>query len=245
MRLSSFLIIGLLAAGSGCAPSVTPSAVARSPVPANDSAEGLVRQGHDAERRGDSVRAEQYWSLALKAGASPQDVLPALLRVCVAGSRLRAATNYAEPYLRNHPEAKELRYLVATLHVSLGQERAARLHLEKLLKEDATFSDAHYLLGILDQASEDQESALLHFRQYLALARHGEHAPEVRSRIAEIQVSDEMRARGSVALAVTAPQGDLPFAEMLPDDSSLFDERGPRTTESPRGRSTEPHQEKP
>lgn len=245
MRLSSFLIIGLLAGGSGCAGGVTPTAVAQAPLPSKDSAEGLVRQGEDAERRGDSVRAEQYWSLALNAGASPQKVLPALLRVCVAGSRLRAAANYAEPYLRNHPEAKELRYLVATLHVSLGQERAARLHLEKLLKEDATFSDAHYLLGILDQASEDQESALLHFRQYLALARHGEHAPEVRSRIAEIQIADEMRAKGSVALAVPTPHGELPFAEMLPSESSLFDERGPRVGAPTEVRSSVPSQEQP
>jgi tetratricopeptide (TPR) repeat protein len=245
MRFSSFFIIGFLAGGSACAPSVTPAAFARPPLPARDSAEGLLRQGNDAERHGDSVRAEQYWSLALNAGASHQEVLPALLRVCIAGSRLRAAVNYAEPYLRNHPEAKELRYLVATLHVSLGQERPARLHLEKLLKEDTTFSDAHYLLGILDQASEDPEAALLHYRQYLALARHGEHAPEVRTRIAEIQISDEMRARGSIALTAPVPRGDLPFAEMQPDDSSLFDERGPRMSEPPQGSSTEPRQEEP
>lgn len=245
MRFSSFLIIGLLAGVGGCARSVTPTTVAQAPLPAKDSAEGLVRQGEDAERRGDSVRAEQYWSLALNAGASPQKVLPALLRVCVAGSRLRAAANYAEPYLRNHPEAKELRYLVATLHVSLGQERAARLHLEKLLKEDVTFSDAHYLLGILDQASEDPESALLHFRQYLAVARHGEHAPEVRSRIADIVVADEMRAKGSLVLAAPTSHGELPFADMLPDDTSPFDERGPRTDTPIDIRSSVPSQGQP
>lgn len=219
------LAAALLAGLSSCARSAAPADVA-DPRPATvGTPDALVMQGQNAERRGDSVRAEQYWSLALHAGADPRRVLPGLLRVCVAGSRLRAALNHAEPHLRNHPGDATLRYLVATLHVSLNQERTARLHLERLLQEPAAFPDAHYLLGTLDQSSGDLESALSHYRRYLELARYGEHAREVRSRIVEMQI--EAGARTS------------------PDANALFDERGPRMDAPTEGRTLTPTEQRP
>ena len=43
-----------------------------------------------------------------------------LVRVCIASSRLRAALGHAEPFLRRHPDAWQLRYLVAAIHLALG-----------------------------------------------------------------------------------------------------------------------------
>ena len=186
----------LLAAGmllvtlAGCS-SVTPEArVAPPPSSSAEQAQALFQRGREAAQRGDSVRAEQYLSLALERGYDAERVLPVLLRVCLASSRLRAALDHAEPYLRDHPEAEALRYLVATIHAGLGQTDEARLALEQLLRTNPNNADAHYLLGILDA---DASSARAHFRSYLDVAPRGEHAAEVRSRLAELAIREESR----------------------------------------------------
>jgi tetratricopeptide (TPR) repeat protein len=158
----------------------------------------LFQRGQDAARRGDSVRAEQYLSLAVDRGYDLERALPLLLQVCLSSSRLRAALDHAEPYLRDHPDAEALRYLVATIHVGLGQTSEARVELEQLLRANADSSDAHYLLGVLD-SDGDVDSARAHFRTYLDVAPKGERAPEVRSRLAELSIREEqhLTARGT------------------------------------------------
>ena len=119
---------------------------------------------------------------------------PLLLKVCLSSSRLRAALTHAEPYLRDHPEDDALRYVVAIVHMGLGKTAEARLDLIELLHHDEQNADAHLLLGILDSRT-DVISARDHFRSYLALAPHGDHAGEARSRLAELAILDAERAR--------------------------------------------------
>lgn len=189
-----FALLGAL----GCA-STTPNLPPAANVTfRDDEAASLFQRGQAAARRGDSVRAEQYLSLAIDRGYDVERALPLLLQVCLSSSRLRSALDHAEPYLRDHPDAEALRYLVATIHVGLAQTSEARVELEQLLRANADSSDAHYLLGVLD-SDGDVDSARTHFRAYLDVAPKGERAPEVRSRLAELAIREEqhLTARGA------------------------------------------------
>jgi len=153
----------------------------------NDSAVKLFQQGQEAARNGDTLRAEQYLSLALEAGFDQRRILPLMLKVCLQSSRLRSALDHAEPYLLQHPEDRTLRYLVATIYSSLGQIDEARLNLEELLRSDAKNADAHYLLGILEVKSAPGDAAD-HLHAYLSLAPEGIRSAEVKSRLIELEV---------------------------------------------------------
>jgi tetratricopeptide (TPR) repeat protein len=157
--------------------------------------------GRSAAARGDTVRAEQYLSLAIERGLNQREVLPLLLEVCVTGARLRAALNHAEPYLRDHPDDFALRYLVANIELGLGETEAARMELERITREHPRHADAHYLLGVLALDSSP-ESARAYFQKYLELAPDGEHAGEARGRLAELSFRNQ---NGEVAMNARAP----------------------------------------
>jgi hypothetical protein len=143
-----------------------------------------------AAQRGDSVRAEQYLALAIDQGADRRRVMPVLLGACLSSSHLRAALNHAKPYLLDHPEDDALRYLVATIHLGLGQLVAARQELGLLLQRDGGNPDAHYLLGILD-AAVSIESARAHFLEAIAHSKDTEQKTEIRSRLAELSLREQ------------------------------------------------------
>lgn len=196
-RLSARLGLGvsaiaLLLVGCGAASEPKPAA----PTASGDTrdATAYFADGRAAAERGDAIRAEQYLSLALAQGYEPSVVIPLLLEVCIAGSHLRAALNHAEPYLRQHPDDQQLRYLIATIHLGLGQQEEARTDLEQLLRANPNYADAHFLLGVLSSDS-DEDEARTHFLRCLELAPKGEHAPEVRSRLSEMAVHDDRAAR--------------------------------------------------
>jgi predicted Zn-dependent protease len=162
----------------------------------HQDAQRLFGLGLQAARAGDSIRAEQYLSLAIDAGFDTKIALPLMLKVCLEGSRLRSALDHAEPYLLQHSEDHALRYLVATIHLSLGQIDAARLNLEELLRVDTSNADAHYLLGTMELSSSPSDSAE-HLRTYLRLAPKGGRAAEVKSRLIELQVRAAQSAPNS------------------------------------------------
>lgn len=210
-RLSVTAIALFLA---GCGAANDPKIAAPSANADTRDAAAFFADGREAADRGDAIRAEQYLSLALAQGYEPSVAIPLLLQVCIAGSHLRAALNHAEPYLRQHPNDQRLRYLVATIHLGLGQQEEARTDLEQLLRANADYADAHFLLGVLETDGDENE-ARSHFLRCLELAPKGEHAPEVRSRLSEMTVHDERASR-------VVRQSDS-------------DERGPSFEDQPRG----------
>lgn len=161
----------------------------------------LFELGRRAAERGDGVRAEQYLSLALERGYSEARVLPLLLRVCIAGSRLRAALDHAEPYLRQHPEEDALRLLVASIHLGLSQREQARAELDLLLRRNPDFAEALFLRAVL-LTSSDAEAARTDLRAYLDAAPGGAHAAEARSRLSEIAL---LEPNGQASLEEVAP----------------------------------------
>ena len=176
----------------GCGESaLAPPASPSSDTSVSDATE-LFRRGQQAASQGDTVRAEQYLTMALERGFDEKKVLLVMLRACLSSNRLRAALDHAERYLREHPDEQSLRYLVATLHLSLGQLEQARIDLTHLVRVNSKNANAHYLLGVLESAGTNPERAGEHFRTYLELASSGEHAAEVRSRLTDLAVRAEL-----------------------------------------------------
>jgi len=177
-----------------------PSCGTATPVPragpgadTTDSTE-LFRRGQAAAKQGDTVRAEQYLSMALERGFDDKKVLPIMLHVCLSSNRLRAALNHAERYLREHPDDQNLRYLAATIQLGLGQTEQAQIALNHLLRINSKNANAHYLLGVLESAGSGPTRANQHFLEYLRLAPDGEHAAEVRSRLTDLDVRANLDA---------------------------------------------------
>ena len=135
---------------------------------------------------GDTLRAEQYALLAMRQGYPEERVIVTLVQACLASSRLRAALVYAEPFLRRHPEHVRLRYLVATVQLGLGHATAAERELQRVSARRPELAEAHYLGGVIARdAFDDPAEARTRFERYLALAPHGEHAPELLAWLSE------------------------------------------------------------
>jgi tetratricopeptide (TPR) repeat protein len=186
--IATLALVATTVVGCASAPKSDPANQA-DPITERRSAEELLARGQAAANRGDVTRAEQYFALAIEKGADPQKVMPLLLRACLSNSHLRTALNHAEPYLLEHPEDRALRYLVATIHLSLGQVEAARRELGLLLLQDKDRSDAHYLLGIIESSSNVAE-ARRHFEAALETSKDGEQKIELRSRLAELRLRE-------------------------------------------------------
>ena len=149
------------------------------------------------------MRAEQYLELAIDKGYDRRRALPVLLSVCLSSGRLRAALNYAEPELRLRPDDAELRYLVASIHLGLGQREEARDELEQLLRSHPNQTAALYLLGLVEADDfGENTSAREYFQRYLSEAPRGIHAREVRNRLGGLD------ARRAAASTTTTPALD-------------------------------------
>jgi hypothetical protein len=198
VSIGLYVLLSALLGGCAAGPSPEPS----TPVASRSerhAAEDLLSKGREAAQRGDAVRAEQYLALAIEQGADRRRVMPVLLGACLSSSHLRAALNHAGPYLLEHPEDDALRYLVATIHLGLGQLVAARRELGLLLQRDDKNPDAHYLLGILD-ASVNIEDARAHFLEAIAHSKDTEQQTEIRSRLAELRLRERQADHADAAL---------------------------------------------
>ena len=158
-------------------------------------------------RAGDSVRAEQYLAAALDSGADPNTALLPLLKLCIQASRLEAAAQYAEIYLKDVTAQRELEMLLGGLFITLDQSEKAILHLSRVTKQYPNHALAHFLLGrLLREQERDVELADQHFRAYLKLEPEGNDSGEAR---------DSLLRRPSE----TEPLPDLSQADPPRDDS--------------------------
>lgn len=145
------------------------------------SPDKLVERGKMFASVGDYTRASQYLSAALDAGATPEHVLPALMRVYIVSGRYRLAIQTGEQYLTKKPEDVALRYLLGTLYAAVGKTDSAKEQLERVLQTQPKHAEAHYALAVLlRDAESDLVGADYHFRQYLKLEPNGTHADEAR-----------------------------------------------------------------
>jgi tetratricopeptide (TPR) repeat protein len=141
----------------------------------------LIARGRAFASVGDYTRAEQYLAAALEAGADPKEVLPTLIKVCVADKRYRVAIDYAEPVLKKRPRDHRLRFVVASLYTAIGEPRIAREHMLLVIEEHPDHAEVHYALAVLLKNEEgDPVKADHHFREYLRIKPQGPHAEEAR-----------------------------------------------------------------
>jgi tetratricopeptide (TPR) repeat protein len=194
--LVPFVPLALLGSTLACSRSTS---APRAADDARPSAADLFALGRAAARAGDATRAEQYLLASLAEGYDPAAALPVLLRVCVSQRRLRAALDHAERHLRQAPAGPELRYLVATLRIGVGETDSARAELERLATGAPESAPAHFLLGAL-LSSSDRARARGHLERYLELRPDGPRAAEAR----------EALARLAAAAPAALPGGEAP-----------------------------------
>lgn len=190
MALRMLTMVVVLGTGLGCGHAPPPDEERPSQDPVNDvEATELFRQGLGMAGAGDLTRAEQYIGAAMVRGYPEERALPVLIRVCVAGSRLRAAVTYAEPYLDRNPNDASLRLVVASLYLGLEEPVKARRHLEQVLSVSPDEPEAHYLMALLlrDEVG-DARAAKQHFARYLELAPTGDHHEEVTHALSRIEL---------------------------------------------------------
>ncbi len=177
------------------------------PVQRTPGGSEAFKKGREALLRGDHTRAEQYLKLALDEGYAPDETVLLLVHACLSSSRFRAALNYAEPHLQNHPEDKALRYLVATVHLGLGHREDGLRHLNLLAEQDPNYPDTYFLRGAA-RWNEGDRGAATDFEKYLSLAPEGRHAAEVRSHLSDIRLALREPQKLEWAEVTHEPEGD-------------------------------------
>ena len=190
------MLLSLCLTACGAAPTATPATSQTDP---GAAAQALFDRGMQLEKEGDSVRAEQYLAGALREGYDWEQALPPLLRVCLTGSRLRAALNYATPYVKAHPDAVWLRYLISTVYLGLGQPVKAREHLLAIEGKAPYQARTQYLLGQTEwEGFENEAAAAAHYREYLRIEPSGLNSREVREWLTQ---HSEASAQSSAGIA--------------------------------------------
>jgi tetratricopeptide (TPR) repeat protein len=186
-----YLVIALTVALGACA--------ARSAAPehpyAGVTAEQLYERGRAFDGAGDSIRAEQYYAAALERGHAPDELLPALVRVCVSSARYGAALRWAMRLRDRHPEAWRLQFLVAALHTALGEDAAARSALEQVVGRWPAQPEPHFALAELYARTGDGDRARRHYDTYLDHRPRGPHALEARAGLQAIEAAERERRR--------------------------------------------------
>ncbi len=177
----SLSLAALVALGACASRQGVPEAPTTDPM-ANVTPQQLYTAGMQLARAGDLVRAEQYLVASMQRGAPEARVMPQLVSVCVQASRFRAAVGYANPYLEAHPHDWRLRYLVGTILAGLDEYQSARRHIERVLVENDTHAEAHYLLAtMLRERFNDPTGADVHYRRYVEIEPTGAHVEEARA----------------------------------------------------------------
>lgn len=179
------ITVGALLAASAvaCAPSpVNKRIEAAQAVDQERTPEKLEERGRLFYEMRDLMRAEQYLAAALNEGADPKRVLPLFMKVAVAQQHFRVALEYGERFLSRDPNNVELRFVVATLYLSVGDNKSGRRHLERIIADAPDSPDAHYVMAVLARDTEgDPVGADKHFREYLRIVPEGPHAEEARA----------------------------------------------------------------
>jgi tetratricopeptide (TPR) repeat protein len=142
----------------------------------------LLDRGKAFANIGDSTRAEQYYAAAIAEGGNESAIVPLLLSVCLGDGRYRAAIEYAEQYLKRHPNDLRVRFVLGTIYEAVGDSASARTNLQAVVEAHPEDSDAHYALAILARDGDhDPVAADSHFREYLRLNPRGPHAEEAQA----------------------------------------------------------------
>jgi len=169
----------------GCGAAVHERSKTASRSPLKDPAL-LLEQGDAFAADGDFTRAEQYFAAARAAGATSKQVLPRLLKACIASGDLRLASEYAETELSRRPDDAHLRFVTGALHANIGDRLEARKHFVQAATELDGDPTVQFSVGAFFRDDiKDKVAADPYFRAYLTLAPTGEHAAEAKASLME------------------------------------------------------------
>lgn len=164
----------------------------KSPPPADPiaavSAAELRAKGLAYARRGDLIRAQQYLSAAHQKGFDERVVLPEIVKICLAASRLRAALAFAEPYLIRNPGDAGMSYVVGTIHLALGNVQEASAHLNGALRPEKIMIDAAYSLALIAKDHHRPQEARQYLEHYLRVRPEGRYATRAKHMLAELNL---------------------------------------------------------
>ena len=152
------------------------------------SAGQLRVKGLAFARRGDLTRAQQYLSAAKLKGFDERIVVPEIVKVCIAASRLRAALAHAEPYLQRHPDDAGLAYVAGTIELALGRVVEARRHLRGALHSEPAMVDAAFSLAKIAKDEGDSDMARQHLQHYLEHKPAGRYATRAKRLLAALDL---------------------------------------------------------
>jgi Tfp pilus assembly protein PilF len=170
-------ILGLTLACAACGAAPLHSAGVSNESDDRLTSEQLLEVAAELARRGDAQRAEQYLVHALDQGADEKIVFPALLSVYIGDHQYRLAAQRCEHYLRQHPDRRDLRILLAALYETVGEYDNAVREYERVLRADPNHARTHFALAsVLQEQTPNQNAASTHYRRYLQLEPKGEHA---------------------------------------------------------------------
>lgn len=173
-----------IACGSSAPPQKTQADVET--IRREQTPDNLLARGKAFEAVGDHGRAEQYFAMAIEAGADEMQVMPLLVRACVQDGRYRVAIEYCEAHLKKHPHDASTRFVLGTIYSAVGEPSAARDALERVLDTHPNDPRAHYALAVvMRDGVGDRVGADKHFREYLRLDPKGKHAEEARASLLE------------------------------------------------------------
>jgi len=141
----------------------------------------LIGRGEAAASLGDLTRAEQYFVAALRAGGPERALTQRLIVICTNDQRYPAALEYAETYLRRHPNDTEVRFASGTIYAATGDSDRAEASFERVLAERPDWPEAHYALAsLLRDHGTSFANADRHFREYIRLSPNGTYAEAAR-----------------------------------------------------------------
>lgn len=184
MKRAIFTLIALVSLG--CASTAQQAARAQRELDRERSTTELVRKGGVSAAVGDMTRAEQYFVAALHTGSDEKLIVSRLLVVCVADQRYPVAAEYADDYLRRHPDDTEVAYASASIHAALGQLDRARSLLETLIRKKPAWPEPHFTLSSVLRAGSDGEALALadtHDLEYIKLEPQGPLAEMAKARL--------------------------------------------------------------
>jgi tetratricopeptide (TPR) repeat protein len=188
--MKSFRICALLSLLAISAACVSQQQGPKGPPPndpiASVAASELRAQGLGFARRGDLVRAQQYLSASMAKGFDEGVIVPEIVKVCIASSRLRAALAFAEPYLMRNPEDAGMQYVVGTIHMALGNLQEASAHLDGALRAGSLGEDALFSLALVAEQRGDHEIVRTNLERYLSGSPRGRYASRAKSMLAKL-----------------------------------------------------------
>ena len=178
---STFVVAtALFAVGCGAAVNEQPKHAGAQYSPLKDPKVMMEHADAFAET-GDFTRAQQYYSAAIAAGGNSREIMPKLLKACIAAGDLRLAAEYAEQELARNPDHSQLRFVTGGLHAQLGNRTAAREHLSLAASQMKTNAKVQFSVATFFRDDlQNRVEADPYVREYLRLAPNGEHAAEAR-----------------------------------------------------------------